>query len=277
MRVDLHMHSTASDGVYSPAEVVEIALTHRMDVIALTDHDNIQGIPSALDAAQHSALQVIAGVELSSQDAKVDRHLLGYLVDITYAPLLAQLDDLRNGRVYRLHEMAEKLEAIGLPIEVDYVLKLAGDGSVGRPHLARAMLEKGYVSSIQDAFNRYIGDNGPAYVPHPTFAPDDAIRLIHEAGGVAVLAHPGHYDNYAAIIEALVDDGLDGVEVYYHDHTTKVTSDLYLLAKQHDLIMTVGSDFHRREADGSARIGSVRFPPELDVVGALRERAGKSR
>lgn len=277
MRVDLHMHSTASDGVYNPAEVVDIAVTHQMDVIALTDHDTIQGIPSALDAANQTQLQVIAGVELSSQDETVDRHLLGYLLNITYAPLLDRLDVLRNGRVYRIQEMVQKLIAVGLPIEVERVLALAGTGSVGRPHLARAMLEKGYVSSIQDAFDRYIGDEGVAYVPHSQFAPTEAIRLIHEAGGVAVLAHPGHYAQYAQIIETLVADGLDGIEVYYYDHSPKLISELYWLAKHHDLVMTVGSDFHRREADGSARIGSVRFPPELDIVDSLRQRAERYR
>jgi predicted metal-dependent phosphoesterase TrpH len=277
MRVDLHMHSTASDGAYTPAEVVNIAITHQMDVIALTDHDNVQGIPLAVEAAKQTQLQVIAGVELSSQDETVDRHLLGYMLNIEYAPLLAQLDVLRNGRVYRIQEMVKKLESIGLPIDPERVLQMAGDGSVGRPHLARAMLDKGYVSSIQDAFDRYIGDDGAAYVPHPQFAPDEAIRLIHEAGGVAVLAHPGHYENFAGIVEELVAQGLDGVETYYYDHSPKVVSELYWLAKHHDLVMTVGSDFHRREGDGSARIGSVRFPPEVDIVGAMQQRAERYR
>ncbi|MFN8418405.1 MAG: PHP domain-containing protein [Anaerolineae bacterium] len=271
------MHSTASDGVYSPPEVVGLAIKHQMDVIALTDHDNVDGIAPAQLAAANTSLRVLAGVELSSEDDAADRHVLGYLVDTTYVPLLDKLRQLQNARIERVQQIAAKLAAINRPISVERVLELAGEGSVGRPHIARAMVEAGHVNSIQDAFNRYIGDDGAAYVPHSRLTPSEAIQMIHAAGGVAVLAHPGHYGDYRAIIEALIPLGLDGVEVFYYDHSSTVITELQSIARHHDLLMTVGSDFHRREPDGSARIGSVHVPAKLPIVEAMEVRAARYR
>ena len=273
MRVDLHMHSTASDGVYSPAEVVQIAVINHMDVIALTDHDSMGGIRAARDAAASTGLQVLAGVELSSEDETTDRHILGYLMDIDHVPLGTLLTELRDSRTNRAAKMVEKLTALGINVSIERVMALSNSGAVGRPHVARALVEGRYVASIQEAFDKYIGDNGPAYVPHYRLEPQRAISLIHDAGGVAVLAHPGHFADYRPVIESLVPLGLDGIEVYYPDHTPAVIEDLNVLARQHKLVTTVGSDFHRREGDGSARIGSVKTPPNLGIVEALRERA----
>ena len=273
MRVDLHMHSTASDGVYAPAEVVKIALTNAMDVIALTDHDSVGGIRAAQDAAAATNLQVLAGVELSSEDEKTDRHILGYLMDIDNGPLGKLLAELRDSRANRASKMVQKLADIGVNISYERVMALSKDGSVGRPHVARALVEGGYVGSIQEAFDKYLGDDGPAYVPHFRLEPQRAITMIHDAGGVAVLAHPGHFSDYRPVIESLVPLGLDGIEVFYPDHTPPIVEDLSAVARQHILVMTVGSDFHRREGDGSARIGTVKTPPNLGIVEALRERA----
>src|SRR5215813_10688548 len=165
MRVDLHTHSTASDGVYSPAEVVQIALTNQMDVIALTDHDNVAGLPEAWQAAS-GKLEVLAGVELSSEDETADRHVIGYLVDVQDAALLAMLKEMRDSRVHRADRIVQKLANLGIKVPLERVYALAGTGSVGRPHIAKAMLEQGLVGSIQDAFDKYLDDNGPAYVPH---------------------------------------------------------------------------------------------------------------
>jgi 3',5'-nucleoside bisphosphate phosphatase len=273
MRVDLHMHSTASDGAFPPEEVVRLALARELDVIALTDHDNVSGIRPAQHAAQSTKLNVLAGVELSSEDEKTDRHILGYLMDIDNQPLQAVLAELRDARTSRAERMVQKLAAIGVNIPMERVNALADKGSVGRPHVARVLVEKGYVSTLQEAFDRYLGNDGPAYVPHYRLEPTRAIELIHGASGVAILAHPGHYDDYRAVIEALVPLGLDGLEVYYPDHTPPVIAELEVVAQEFGLTMTVGSDFHRREADGSIRIGSVRTPDSLDLVAMLRERA----
>jgi hypothetical protein len=281
MRIDLHLHTTASDGLYAPSELVQLALTHQMDVIAVTDHDTLDGVAAAQNVAAQaergpgrSPLRVLAGVELSAQTHE-ERHMLGYLVDTAHAPLLNQLALLKNSRVGRMEQMVAKLEGLGLPLPFERVLQVAGEGTVGRPHLARVMVERGYVSSIQEAFDRYLGDDGPAYVPYHRLLPEDAIRTIHEAGGVAVLAHPGHLGHYREVIEALVPHGLDGIEVYYYDHSPSLTDELARLARQFGLVMTVGSDFHRREADGSARIGSVRCPDAARLLDALYERAAR--
>jgi 3',5'-nucleoside bisphosphate phosphatase len=271
------MHSTASDGVYSPQEVVQIALTHNMDVIALTDHDNTSGIIPAQEAATLSKLEVFAGVELSSEDEAGDRHILGYLFDLSNAPLQAILTKLRDARVNRAERMVEKLDGLGLPISFERVRAIAGTGSVGRPHVARALVEAGHVNSLQEAFDLYLADGGPAYVPHYRLEPGHAIDLIHGAGGVAVLAHPGHYDDYQAAVEELAPLGLDGLEVFYYDHTPETVEALRVLAARHDMLMTVGSDFHRREGDASARIGSVKTPPDVKIVEAMKERAGRYR
>jgi 3',5'-nucleoside bisphosphate phosphatase len=270
------MHSTASDGAYSPSEVVQIALTKQMDVIALTDHDSVNGLDEALRAASGSALQILSGVELSSEDDLKDRHILGYLFDPTHLEFLAALSTLRESRVNRAELIVKKLDELGVHVPLERVYAIAGTGSVGRPHVARAMLEAGYVTSQQDAFDKYLNDDGPAYVPHHRLSPAGAIDLIHSAGGVAVLAHPGRLTgDYVTIIEGLAPLGLDGVEVYYPDHTSDLIASLRSLAKKHHLLMTVGGDFHRREGDGSARLGSVKTPADFDCVPALRERAAQ--
>jgi predicted metal-dependent phosphoesterase TrpH len=278
MRVDLHMHSTASDGVYSPAEVVQIALTNNMDIIALTDHDTSNGVVQAQQAALGTQLEVLAGVELSSEDESGDRHILGYLYELDNAPLQATFKDLRDARVHRADRIVEKLHALGIDVSLERVYKIAGAGSVGRPHVAKAMLEQGIVGSLQEAFDKYLHDDGPAYVPHTRLTPTDAIRKLHEAGGVAVLAHPGRYkEDFHPIIESLIPLGLDGIEVYYPDHTPDAIKALRILADKHNLLMTVGSDFHRREGDGSARIGTVKTPPDFETVEALKARAAAYR
>ena len=279
MRIDLHMHSTASDGAYSPSEVVQIAVAQEMDSIALTDHDTVNGILEAQEAAatlsgsMKHGVEVLAGVELSAEDEIADRHILGYLLNVDSILLQSSLAELRDGRENRAEKILQKLNTLGLHISIERVHALAKGGAVGRPHIARAMLEAGLVASLQDAFDKYLGDDRPAYVPHYRLSPDHAIEIIHQAGGVAVLAHPGRVPSYPAIIEALMPLGLDGLEVYYPDHTPDVVVDLNMIARQYGLVMTVGSDFHRREGDGSARIGSVKFPPTLNIVESLRERA----
>ena len=279
MRVDLHMHSTASDGVYSPADVVQIALVHQMDVIALTDHDSVSGVLDAQNAAAASGrLEVIPGIELCTENAQhTEWHLLGYLFDPQDRPPRGMLAELQNARTTRAAQMVQKLADLGIKIPLERVYAVAGTGSVTRPHVAQVLIENGYATSIQDAFEKYIGSAGPAYVLHYQLEPARAIDLIHRAGGVAVLAHPGHYENCRAVIENMVPVGLDGLEVYYFDHTPAMVEEFEFLARRHHLVSTVGSDFHRREADGSARIGSVKTPPHVHVMESLRERAARYR
>ena len=270
MRLDLHMHSTASDGAFAPADVVRLALDKQLDVIALTDHDNTDGVLPARRAAEGTPLTVIAGVELSAEDATRDTHLLGYLLDVTYTPFQASLAEMRDARVNRSEHIVAKLRALGVNISNERVREIAGDGAVGRPHIAKAMLEKGYVRSLQEAFDRYINNGGPAYVPRYQLAPERAIEWIHGAGGLAVLAHPGHYEDYEFALRSLAAQGLDGVEVFYPDHSPDLITRLTGLARELNLVTTGGSDFHRRDQDGNIRMGSVNVP--VETLAQLQQR-----
>ncbi len=169
---------------------------------------------------------------------------------------------MREARAGRAAQIVQKLNGLGIAISLDRVHQLAGDGAIGRPPIARAMLEKGCVGSLQEAFDRYIDNHGPAYVPRYQLEPERAIQWIHDAGELAVMAHPGHYADYEPTLRLLAAQGLDGVEVYYPDHGPALVTRLTVLARELDLVMTGGSDFHRRDGDGSARIGSVTLPPE---------------
>jgi predicted metal-dependent phosphoesterase TrpH len=278
-RVDLHTHTTASDGALSPSEVVRLALRHRLDVLALTDHDTFGGVAEAQSAAAGTSLTVLPGIELATVTA--DGHpldLLGYLYDPDDSGFAARLEALRDARLNRAAKMVERLNALDIPIRYERVLELANGGSVTRPHVARALLEGGHVASLQDAFDRYLGDGGPAYVPHDQLATQEAIALLHAAGGVAVLAHPIRLVedgmDPAAVVADLAPHSLDGIEVYYPDHTPSFKLRMRVLARQYDLVMTGGSDFHRREAR-PRHIGSQRVPPEC--VEQLRMRAERYR
>lgn len=269
-QLDLHTHTTASDGQQSPLELVQIAQKIGLKTLAITDHDTTEGVLPAQEAAGDT-LEIIPGVELSAEDEAGDVHTLGYFIDIHNTTFQDKLERFRAGRYYRGQEIVKKLAALGLPLDWARIEAIADGGSIGRPHIARAMLEAGHVKSIQDAFDKYIDNGGVAYVPRTRLSPEEAIEMIHEAGGAAVLAHPGLLDDYESMIERLVPAGLDGVEVVYPKHTTEVELRTRLLANRHNLIMTGGSDFHGLNMPGKAMVGSVNPPPES--VAALRERA----
>ncbi len=270
MRADLHLHTNASDGQYSPAELVELA--RKFDVIAITDHDTTAGVAEAQrTAAQYGGPVVIPGIELSTEDDDGDVHVLGYFVDIDDAAFQATLTNFRSDRFNRGQRMLEKLAALGLPLEWDRVMAIANGGAIGRPHIARAMLEKGYVESVKDAFNRYIGNGGPAYVARKRLTPEEAVELIHSANGVAVLGHPGLLKNYRAMLQRLIAVGLDGVEVAHPSNSDNVRLDLRAFAAEHGLIMTGGSDFHGPKVKPDIALGMV-APPD-SAYDALRQRA----
>lgn len=266
------MHSTASDGAYAPAEVVHIAHEHGLNVIALADHDSAEGIRPA-QASAEGKLDVLAGIELSAEDEQADRHILGYLFDPDDSGLAAFTQELRAARIRRVEMMVDKINGLGVPLESSAVLALAKGGSAGRPHVARALLHMGAVRSLEDAFTRFIGDDGPAYVPHHRVSPGDAIAILHRAGGVALLAHPGRYADYRPLLEELVPLGLDGLEAYYPEHTPALVRELRAAAKKHGLIISAGSDFHRREGDGTTRMGRAQPDDPAGLIAALKERA----
>jgi 3',5'-nucleoside bisphosphate phosphatase len=239
-----------------------------LNAIAITDHDTTGGIVEAQQAAQGSPV-LVPGIELSAEEDGVDVHMLGYYIHLDHAAFQKELAHFRDDRLNRGQKIVERLGALGLPIAWEKVLKLADGGSVGRPHIARAMMEAGYVSSIKEAFDRYLHTGGPAYVARERLSPEAAIALIHRAGGAAVMAHPGLVQNYAAMIERLVPAALDGVEIMHPKNAQTVRENLRGLAQIYSLIVTGGSDFHRREDP----IGSENPPPA--ALRDLRERAGQ--
>jgi predicted metal-dependent phosphoesterase TrpH len=267
-RVDLHLHTTASDGVYTPAKVVAMAARRGLRVIAITDHDSTEGLDEALAAAQKWEIELIPGVELSTDVPEGEVHILGYFVDRQDEELQDILTKIRGSRLERARKMADKLAALGVPISFEGVLKLAGKGSVGRPHVAKALVRAGHVVTVREAFDRYIGRNGPAYVERYRLTPVEAVELIRRARGLPVLAHPLVPDDNGALrdlpplesfLPELCTAGLVGLEAYYTGYPPMVTQNLIGIAAKYGLIVTGGSDFHGGGVL-QAELGGVHVP-----------------
>lgn len=269
-RVDLHVHSTASDGVLSPSEVVRLALESNLSVLALTDHDTTAGIAEATTAAAGTGLEVIPGVEINSEGPWGDLHILGYYLDPLHPLLVERLQAIREARYARARRMVEKLERLGMPVDWETIEELAQGESIGRPHVARALLHHEHVQTIQEAFDRYISRSGPAYAPRLRLSRTEAIELIQAGGGVAVLAHPVPSRALDQVPD-LVSLGLQGLEVYYPSHTPQDVETLLDLCRQYRLIATGGTDFHASGHTEGALLGSVDVPPES--VTELKARA----
>ena len=260
-RVDLHIHSTASDGALSPEEVVGESVRRGLSVIALTDHDTVNGVAPALAAAEaFPGLRVVPGVELSTDVAQGEVHILGYFIDYSDGELLARLGRMRNSRRERAQEMIARLGDLGVNIDWSRVQEIAGEGSVGRPHLAQAMVEGGYVGSLKEAFNSYIGRGGPAYVERRKLTPAAAVELILRVRGLPVLAHPLTVADPETLVIELKSAGLIGIEVYYKDYSAADVGKLLSLAESHQLAVTGGSDYHGLDTESEAGIGSVEVP-----------------
>lgn len=271
-RVDLHLHTTASDGQFSPSELVAMALERDLRAIAITDHDTTTGIDEALEAARGTELEVIPGVEISCDVPHEEVHLLGYYLDHHHPALQGKLHAMRDARLRRAKGMLAKLAALGLPLPWEMVAELAGDGSVGRPHIAQSMLKMGYVASTDEAFDLYIRRNGPAYVERYKLGPSDAVSLIEEARGLPVLAHPLKVTHF---LPSLVEAGLVGLEVYYNGYSPEDIRELAALASKFDLIPTGGSDFHGPDVLDTVEMGGVWVP--MESVERLRALAKKMR
>lgn len=256
--VDLHIHSSLSDGTFLPERIV--ALSHKLGLaaISITDHDTVAGIERASAPARAFGVELIPGVELSAAVGDRDIHLLGYYFDPADSRLLRHLARFRDERFLRAERMVKKLNTIGLSLTIDKVIAQAGGGAVGRPHVADALVSAGFVSSTGEAFSRYIGYNGPAYESKFAVTPQAAIDLIRGAGGMAVLAHPGTYESEPYLAD-LVASGLRGIEVIYPKHTEEQQTQFELFADAHGLAKTGGSDCHGYR-HGEARIGSMQVP-----------------
>ena len=273
MRLDLHVHTTASDGSLSPAEVVGLAADGGLDVLAITDHDTVAGIPAAMDAAAKTALRLIPGIEVSSTHEGAEYHFLGYFVDPQADSIKAHQRHAVGGRESRMDQMVDHLRRQGLLIEMTDVLDAAGPdrSAIARPHLARALVLKGYATSVVDAFDRLIGDDHPAYVPTGLATPDEAIRMILEAGGTPVWAHPPIHA-LTHLLPAFVGAGLKGMEVYRPRATAGHIRKLERAAKAAGLLVTGGSDWH--DGDRGHALGTF-FVTE-ENVGGLLEAGGMS-
>lgn len=239
--VDLHIHSVFSDGLHTPTEIVAMARQIGLRLIAISDHDTVDGIAEAQRAAAGTELTVIPGLEISATAGNSEVHILGYFVDDTNAELGAALTRFRESRLERGEQMVAKLRTMGICLSWERVRELAGEGVVGRPHIALALQEAGRVGSSQEAFDNYLGRNKAAYVPRAKISPQDAIALIRSAHGVPVLAHPA---DIAYMVPALAAMGLAGLEVYYPSYSPDTVAFLRQIAQQHQLICTGGSDFH---------------------------------
>jgi len=242
-RADLHLHSYYSDGTLTPTGIVERALARGLTAIALTDHDSVDGLEEARARAEGTGLEVIAGVELSAHDGGVEVHMLGYFVDDHDAEFRQALVGFREQRLLRAHAILERLEEIGFELSWDEVLARAQGGAIGRPHIAEAMVRAGYVGTIDEAFKRFLGTRGPAYVARRTLTPRGAIELVKRAGGVAVVAHPATMQRDSLIPE-LAKLGLTGFEVEHPRHDPGDRRRYQALCDRYQLVATGGSDSH---------------------------------
>jgi predicted metal-dependent phosphoesterase TrpH len=259
--VDLHVHSTASDGTFSPADIVKKAVASGVTHLAIADHDTVDGIAPAISAAgDFPGLTFIPAVELSTDIPQEEVHVLGYFIDYTDPDFAAALERFRASRIGRAMGMVEKLNKLGVDITWERVKEIAAGSSIGRPHIAQAMLEKGYITSLQQAFDNYIGRNGPAYVEREKITPAEAVKLILKAKGIPVLAHPLTIKDPEPIIAELKDAGLVGIEAYYKDYSGEERDKLLGFAAKYNLITTGGSDYHGLDQNTETAIGGAAVP-----------------
>jgi predicted metal-dependent phosphoesterase TrpH len=268
-KADLHAHTTASDGTYTPRQLVELAKRNGLSAVAVTDHDTTDGLAEATAAGQELGVEVVPGIELSTVYEGKEVHVLGYYFDPEYEGLRDLIAKMREDRLTRLDRMIGNLQKAGLEITREEVLAEA-KGTVGRPHFARVLIKKGYVRDIPEAFDRYLGVGKIGYVPRLKVSPEEAVQLILAAGGCPVVAHPGLFDK-DDLFDRLVPLGLVGLEAYHPDHAEEKRAHYSALAKQHGLLATGGSDFHGSGAEHRGELGSVYVAYE--VVEQLKKRS----
>lgn len=285
-RADLHVHTTASDGLLSPEEVVTLCERRDVAVVAIADHDTVAGIrqlfsecrgqscPARRDLSWNSSfysrgVEIIPAVEVNAELDEKEVHILGYFVPVDPGSEFAMLlDTIRRSRMDRVRAMVLRLEELGFPVELERVLSFAKGESIGRPHVGQAMVERGYVSSVKEAFEKYLGVGKPAYVPRAHLAPVQAVKSIVHAGGVAVWAHPGTAGcDY--LLKELVENGLDGLECLHPEHSPEDTRRYATLAREHGLIATGGSDFHGPGSGEGGELGE--WVVDYSVVTLLKE------
>lgn len=270
---DLHLHSHFSDGTYGPEELVAEAQRCGLAAIALTDHDSVEGCPGTARACQTAGIEFVAGTELTAEQDGDELHILGYFVDTQNARLLTQIARFQAVRQNRIREMVARLNGVRVPLTADAVFALANCRSPGRPHVARALVAAGLCRNLDEAFERFLKKNRPAWVPKFKMRGEEAIDLIHQAGGLAVLAHPG-LNRTDAPIGGLVQAGMDGIECFHTKHSTAIAEHYLEVADRFHLLVTGGSDCHGL-SKGKPLMGTVRVP--YAHVEALRTRAAERK
>lgn len=272
-RVDLHTHSAYSDGLMSPADLVAEAKRQGIDWLGLTDHDTLAGLPEANRAAAEAGIELIAGVELSADERDVEVHVLGYFVPERSLVLNDALAGFARDRVERIETIVGRLIAMGVHITHERVREIAGTGSIGRPHIARALIEAGHGSSINEVFNAYLVPGCPAYVPSKPLAPERAVELLREAGAAPVLAHPMSVGDIPAMLRRLKPAGLTGLECFYGEYDARTRQELAEVANDWLLIPTGGSDFHGFGFKPGRDLGGPDVP--TSTIDRLREATGR--
>lgn len=267
--IDLHVHTTASDGTLEPAEAVAYARNKGLKAIAITDHDTVQGVGEAMKAGAEMGLEVIPGVEISVDHSGGELHILGFYVDIHRAVLRENLRKLQEYRDQRNPLMVDRLRNLGLQVTLEEVEAIAGGDIVGRPHFAALLVEKGYVSGKQEAFDRYLAQGRPAYVKKEKLTPQEGVQLVAAAGGIPVLAHPKYLkesqnpETLRSLLKELKGIGLKGIEVYYSSHSPEEENLYRILAREENLLITGGTDFHganKPEIEMGIGLGNLRIP-----------------
>ena len=272
IQVDLHLHTTASDGTLTPAQLIDLCASRGLKVVAISDHDSTEGLPAAIAAAKsHMGLRVIPAIELSTDVPGSEIHVLGYFIDTSDADFQRTLTRFREGRFDRAQGMVRRLNELGYSITWERVQEIAGDASIGRPHIASAIVEAGYFEYPNQVFDNLIGRDGPAYVERAKLTPEDAIALLRKNGAVPVMAHPtysrvksdrGEVQSMEETVAGLKEHGLEGVEVFYGDYTPQQVARLESLARSLDLIPCGGSDYHCSGNPGEPEPGTVGPPME---------------
>ena len=258
---DLHLHTVFSDGTLTPAQLISESHKCGLSAVAVVDHDTVDGISSALTFAQGEDIEVIPGIELTAEYQGLEIHILGYLIDFKQSALLERLMILKKNRVERIYKMVDKLKAMKVELKPEMIFDLAKYGTVGRLHVARAMLKEGLVNSVAEAFRKYIGDNCEGYVLGFRLSPQEAIALIKQARGIPVLGHP-YTIRDDALVPEIIGYGIMGLEVHYPEHTQAMVNYYLGMAQKYNLLVTGGSDYHG-DAKPQVKLGSMKIPYEL--------------
>jgi len=276
--IDLHAHTTASDGSLTPGELVNLAFRIGLKAVAVTDHDTVAGVSEALSRGKELDFEVVPGIEISAEFKPGSMHILGYFIDHTHPGLNSRLTQLQEARRNRNPKIVAKLNALGLDITMEEIQAVAGGEQIGRPHFAKVMVNKGYVDTFNEAFDLYLAKGAPAYMDKFRFSPAEAMEMIREAGGLPVLAHPltlglDEPEDLEALIANLVKNGLAGLEVYYSEHTSEMCQTYFALTEKYNLSPTGGSDFHgkiKARIELGRGLGNLAIPYEW--LTSLRQR-----